>query len=697
MRRFSARAGVALTVALAALVCASPASSAADGSGAAAATLVSPLQLVTEAVGSTVDASHGAQRVEAAPMRIRFEPSAADTPFFSQEPFGFDASTLRRVGTAVAQAPGAAVQALRHASPSDWAPALVMLVVALLVAVVADRRVRDFVAAQLVATAPTRDDWEAPWRALLFRLGAALVGPTLVWGALMGPVSGLYPDAQWPRAGTTLAALWLGWASVREAARVVLRDNLFALPAGPARRLWRALLTTAPILLGALTGVAAARTFGAATDVVRLAEETLRVAAFACGAVAFALRRQFVALLPPEGSAGYLRFRRGVERYAAAFLSSSLALLALWGLGFHRAASTLLLRSYGIVALATAGALTLRWFERVTTRPRGDGLVSALVAEVDGFARACIKLAFLGAVLALLGLVGPLVRLLGAIGVSVGDDMLSLLSLLRAGLVAAAAVLVWRVVRVSAERVWFPRLGVDVGMAYAITTAAQYAMVALAAVATLMALGIDLGAVTVFAGALGVGIGFGLQDFARNLLSGLMLLFGRQVEKGDLVTVGDAHTGVIEEIGARAVRIRTRDNTDLLVPASSVTGTSLINWTHGSPVVRVHVPVGVSYGSDVHQVRAALLRAAAQFAGVLRDPEPDVWLVAFGDSSVNFELLVWVDAHALDPRAMVGKLMFFVWDVLKEEGIEIPFPQRDLHIRSVSPAAAASLRSESTR
>jgi small-conductance mechanosensitive channel len=202
-------------------------------------------------------------------------------------------------------------------------------------------------------------------------------------------------------------------------------------------------------------------------------------------------------------------------------------------------------------------------------------------------------------------------------------------------------------------------------------------------------LGVDLAAMAVFAGALGVGIGFGLQDFAKNLISGLVLLFGRVLEKGDLVTINDTHTGNVEEIAGRMVRIRTRDNTDMVVPASEVVGSALINWTHGDPRVRLHIPVGVSYSSDVNLVREALMAAAAAYPMALKTPVPDVWFVEFGDSALNFELLIWVNAVVCDPRHVKGTINFYIWDELTERNIEIPFPQHDLHIRSVDPEAAA--------
>lgn len=197
-------------------------------------------------------------------------------------------------------------------------------------------------------------------------------------------------------------------------------------------------------------------------------------------------------------------------------------------------------------------------------------------------------------------------------------------------------------------------------------------------------LGIDLTAIGIFFSALGVGIGFGLQSIVHNLISGFILLFGRSVKKGDYVTVNGFY-GRVDSVGARSVTITTPDNFELIIPSSEFLSTSIINWTLTSPLIRMGVPVGVSYDSDIPEVKRILLDAANRHPRVLRRPAPEVWLHGFGDSSVDFSVLVYIDCRRTNENRVRGELNYHIWDALLEADIEIPFPQRDLHLRSGLP------------
>jgi small-conductance mechanosensitive channel len=158
-------------------------------------------------------------------------------------------------------------------------------------------------------------------------------------------------------------------------------------------------------------------------------------------------------------------------------------------------------------------------------------------------------------------------------------------------------------------------------------------------------------------------------------------LFGRAVKKGDWITAGERF-GQVQTVGARSITLRTNDNVELLVPTADIVNATIINWTHSSPTVRVRVRVGASYNAQPRTVREALLAAAAESDTVLHLPAPRVWLVGFGDSSVDYDLLVWVNIKRVPLDSLKGELYFVIWDKLAEAGIEIPFPQRDIHIRS---------------
>jgi small-conductance mechanosensitive channel len=195
-------------------------------------------------------------------------------------------------------------------------------------------------------------------------------------------------------------------------------------------------------------------------------------------------------------------------------------------------------------------------------------------------------------------------------------------------------------------------------------------------------IGFDLSALTVFSGAAGLAIGFGLQKTFGNLIAGLILLMDRSVKPGDVIVVGE-HFGAINKIGVRAVSVITRDGKEHLIPNELLMTEPVENWSYSSRNVRVQIPVGVSYGSDLGQVEQILLECAKTSGRVLQQPQPTVWLKEFGDSSVNFEIQVWI----ADPEEGVGNVrsdvLKAVWRAFKENKVEIPFPQRDLHVRSM--------------
>jgi small-conductance mechanosensitive channel len=256
------------------------------------------------------------------------------------------------------------------------------------------------------------------------------------------------------------------------------------------------------------------------------------------------------------------------------------------------------------------------------------------------------------------------------------------------GLAFVAAGLARRILR---ERL-LPRTKLDRGLQFAIARMAGYVVAAVGLLVGLQTLGVDLTSLTVLAGALGIGIGFGLQNIVSNFVSGLIILAERPIQLGDRVEVGDA-VGQVVRIGARSSSVLTNDNIMLIIPNSEFVSGRVVNWDAGNdPRVRFRIPVGVSYGSDPRLVEKLLLEAAAENPRVLADPAPGVQFIRFGDSSLDFELRAWSTELAHRPGALRSEMNFAIWEKFKQHGIEIPFPQRDLHVKEpvkveVSPPA----------
>lgn len=245
---------------------------------------------------------------------------------------------------------------------------------------------------------------------------------------------------------------------------------------------------------------------------------------------------------------------------------------------------------------------------------------------------------------------------------------------------AVIAYIVGRVISRLIQKIILSRFKFDRGTKAAISSVIGYLIAGLGFLIVLRGTGIDLSSLTVIAGVLGIGVGFGLQNIASNFISGITLLFEQPLKVGDLVEV-DSLRGIVEKISIRSTVVRTLDNIFVIVPNQKFIDNNIINWSYNDQKCRVHIPVGVAYGSDTTLVTEALLAAARRHPKVLSQPSPKVWFQEFGDSSLNFELLVWVNDPPGIPQ-LKSDLNFSIEIELNLRNINIPFPQRDLHIKN---------------
>jgi len=236
-----------------------------------------------------------------------------------------------------------------------------------------------------------------------------------------------------------------------------------------------------------------------------------------------------------------------------------------------------------------------------------------------------------------------------------------------------------------------PKLPLQRGVPYAISTIAYYLLLLLVALAALSSSGVELNKFTVLTGALGVGLGFGLQNIVNNFVSGLILLFERPIHVGDTVDVGGL-VGMVRRIGARSSTILTFQGAEVIVPNSNLISNQVINWTLSSQWRRVDVPVGVAYGTDPERVIKLLVGVAESHPGVLLERPPMAFLLGFGESALKFELRFWSDRQDTWFQ-LQSDVTVSVAKALREAGIEIPFPQRDLHVRSIDTSVVESVAS----
>jgi small-conductance mechanosensitive channel len=310
----------------------------------------------------------------------------------------------------------------------------------------------------------------------------------------------------------------------------------------------------------------------------------------------------------------------------------------------------------------------------------------------------CIFLAAVAFVLTLaaaLGGVGALTTGLDATALHVGRRRISLLNVVNFLLVGAILFAATRI----ANRIMTHAVGrlsaLDLSQRALFQKLGSLAVVVVAILFGVDILGIDLTTLTVFSGALGLAVGFGLQKTFGNLIAGLILLMDKSVKPGDVIAVGDTF-GAINKIGVRAVSVITRDGKEHLIPNEQLMTQAVENWSFSNRDVRIHIPVVISYDSDLNLAQKLMIQAAKASHRVLPKPEPTVWLLAFGERGLEHDIMVWI----LDPEQGVGNVQSDIlnrlWDLFQTHGIGLPYPQRDiyLHAGPSHQAGSANLRHE---
>jgi small-conductance mechanosensitive channel len=274
----------------------------------------------------------------------------------------------------------------------------------------------------------------------------------------------------------------------------------------------------------------------------------------------------------------------------------------------------------------------------------------------------------------------PLFQLLNYNLFALGNARITPLSLLYiAILVIGLFYLSGRLRKVLVARL-LTRTRLDMGAQQAIGTIVRYLVLFVGLLIIFQTVGIDLTTLNVLAGAVGIGVGFGMQNIANNFISGLIILIERPIKVGDRIEVNDV-TGDVLAIGARSTTIKTNDNIHIIVPNSKFISENVTNWSLGGDMVRFKIPVGVSYDADLDLVTQLLLETAQDNEDVLDTPPPSVRLVEMGSSSLNFELRAWSRARLNRPGLFASDLNYEIVRRFRKHGIEIPFPQRDIRLR----------------
>ncbi|MFN2348406.1 MAG: mechanosensitive ion channel family protein [Thioalkalivibrio sp.] len=282
----------------------------------------------------------------------------------------------------------------------------------------------------------------------------------------------------------------------------------------------------------------------------------------------------------------------------------------------------------------------------------------------------------------LLGWLPDLLQAMDRLGVDFGTVRVSLLAALKLVLLLGLLLLVamWLSNIIDRRVAQSPHL--SAGVAAGFSKISKFVLITVAFLFVLNLVGIDLTALTVFGGALGVGLGFGLQRVASNFISGFILVFDRSIRPGDVISIGNKF-GWVEELHARYVVVRDRDGVETLIPNENLITTEVINWTYTDPNVRVKIPVSVSYSDDVEQAMGIMLEIAREHPRILTDPPPSCRLIEFGDHGIHLEARVWVSNPEAGLGGVRSDINLEIWRRFKQKGITIPFPQQDLYIKEL--------------
>lgn len=307
--------------------------------------------------------------------------------------------------------------------------------------------------------------------------------------------------------------------------------------------------------------------------------------------------------------------------------------------------------------------------------------IASMMVRDPFWRRTIATIAWIIAALNIVGLLQPTVDLLDKAGANFGSVRISALAVIKG--IFALAVLLW--VATIASNIFERRIQTAPNLTPSVRVLLiklfKITMIILVLLAAVSSVGLDITAFAVFGGAIGVGIGFGLQRIVSNLISGVILLVDKSIKPGDVIAIDQTY-GRVDSLGARYVSVSTRDGIEFLIPNEDLIVNRVENWSHSQDLYRMGLKLGVHYQSDVHQAIALCLEAANETDRVLTEPSPTCLLRGFGDNSVDLELRFWIN-DPMNGRANVSsQILLKIWDKFHEHGIEIPYPQRDLHLRT---------------
>jgi small-conductance mechanosensitive channel len=505
-------------------------------------------------------------------------------------------------------------------------------------------------------------------------------------------------SAAWFQLIGRLLGFWAAGALLLQLLKESLTRDLFKVTAqyGPTIYRW-ARLALLYVIFG-LAAYWAAEVFEIREDVLALLRFVVSVSVIVVLLILHLNKKAFMSLLPEIPIQSYMWFRRFLERYYFPLLLVSFLAALLWCFGYRALGRLVLFKIWFTAAAFIVITLIFHslkrfldnWYRRLD---RTDEDARMFVGALRSILKYATVVATLIIVLNMLGLLDPLQRIMSFPIFQLGDTTVTFWLIVKAILILLTFVYVSRLAQAYFDYKLYPSFGIDPGLGYALNTVFKYTALGIGFLIALNILGLNLQFLLVFAGAIGIGVGLGLQNMAANVISGFTIIFGGKIRKGDWIEV-EGMMGKVTDIYLRATKVQTRDNIEYLVPNSNMIANTMVNYTLSSALIRIELPVGVSYSANPRQVEKILLAAAENEPLVDKTHRPAVRFVQYADNSINFELLVWIDVRKTPRRRVRSNLYFVIFEEFAKAGIEIPFPQRDVHIRY--PEGSSEIASSSS-
>jgi small-conductance mechanosensitive channel len=619
---------------------------------------------------------------------------------FKREPLGFDWQTAeylsRQLAVMPLKIPALMQELVEQSRLLGFVGSVLIFVflVALVYSLLGQKRVMRVIVARL---APQEDKIPKsiyPYMLSAIRVVIAALFPLVLLAAFTLINALINYDAAWFQLIGRLLLLWSAGSLVMNLLREVLTREFFDISLERGRSLYRPGRLVILYSVFAIGAYWAAVAFQLRQDILALLQFAITISIIVILFLLLLKKNALVSMLPDLPHASYRKFVKFFTKYYFPLIFLSLLLALLWGMGYRDLGRVMLVKIWasagGYLLIMTVYHVLLsglrRWYQRTDKEDETARLVFRSVKSLLVYSTV---LATILVVLNLLGLLRPLKQVMSFPVFDLGTTGVTLWIIMEAVLILMAFVYSSRLLQAYLDYRVYPAVGVEPGLGYAINTFLKYLMLAVGFLIALNVVGLDLRFLFVFAGAVGIGIGMGLQSMAANVISGFTLIFGGKLRKGDWIEVADT-MGMVTDIYLRATNVRTRDNIEYLIPNTEFISGTLVNYSLGSPLIRIEVPVGVSYEADPQQVSQILLDVAAKERLVSKEKAPVVRFVEFGDSSINFELLIWINVRTTPRRRVRSNLYYAIFAELAKSGIEIPFPQQDLHVRSMVAGAPAS-------